>query len=1563
MKKVPRSLRQRTNISLDPALFQKDPKFVPLDAGQLKRDVEASAQAKEAALNTAKVKKGQLPPEDSRRRSSRQDLRKALEDIRDDKQNTEELADIDIESFVAAWENKLWDITGGDVEEYEEKVLDAGADLDNWYDIWEGADDSWERGASGHGFFWQFYYTFGRYFTKEGDQSQEDDVDAEGDTDDEDYTFAGNSENSEEYTPKTDVEGAADDDNIGSAIDQARADLTTSIQLLLDRFVDGEEVPDLSAILIADVLEWKVYNSGYKPDNNMLEYRRQLQERLTELDDMGRNWSTPGEDYLTGQDEFCFLAQDCDQQRDQFRHNGRQSIKWHLDEVLTMLPATSVICLDDVDRVVMRWEDEIWFANDDVAIYHATLEDVERDFKRWMQSWDYDLHNGRTGKDLFEKTLHKIVGDSFRSSGDTVSPDHNAASVTDSVDGATFSHQDNGHFDDSQLYGTEDDTLVNHGREQDVKSQESSAALPLSEQFSGDNPILVDENYIVTPDSAPHNKFGGSLPQVAAGNEGFGFTLASFPIEQRPIDRLPVDFPQNTVDPSLKFPSMLPGLTFAAATTDAASPSQERLSATSTAAQHSQDIDDDDEMDICDDGELYGSTNTPKLPPKSEILAQQATSSVEHATAPTIHDDVDMNDDVSHLEGDQFVFDPVNIEESTKAATTEPVVSNSDSELDDLAAAIMFEIEKTDASPPNEVESTSNPVVKPYETPQAKEPEPRLFAGFNFDLYKTADQKTTNTDQHTPRQKVVIDFGVSTSDLSQLMREPDKPQAAPQTSSFLFQTTEARHVVPADAVVAAETEATGLTKPVSEQPEQVALSEETQEKIFPDQKTLSNFSFNFDNLALPAMPKNFGFDASKWQVKELPSFSWSVPKTVQHNAVSPDTASEPLTKAHVAAAVPMTHEEFASASSANSEDDQVAAQNMPKPDEISVVEGDLNVPFLLQSANDELDNAPASEQAQESQVDPVEDLQSELSVSQDDKTSPETHSQDSQSTPPSSSVEDNVTATIDYLPALQAPQAVMATPEQIDRILQNHDAKHRELLAKMDSLKNIIASMQQSGDLQEQQEVEAVASEIETKVAEFGQFSERDIKEQLAHVSGMATEPDEKQQPAEVVADKAGTESVSQDITPPSDDVSDKQDGMTVVADGEDISSGPSGSEHIPLQKNNPELEPNVVEIAPNHVINSDCDKPAQPTGGLSDQNHIENTKNCDFDMVKDQLTQSAKLVSSDENAIRADATDKPESKAKLPNVRILRRTEYSSYAPAKKTKKAQKAQEAREFADIAGVNGKVRQQYAIRKRNEAAYAIAEKTLQEKKGVESKSIKRVEESPEIVIKRTEKSPEIVELSLVIEMYNQGWLDGPVGDLPPPVRNIGQALFNSYTNIDQQDEASALTQLNRLLKKWQLLFNMIQPYLDLRSSFDNTAEQEMRNHASKLRACRISTSYLKLAAQCRDQNNEFGARRYDDMAAKALQKKEELLDFTQRALDGMVENYHAYYQTAREMWNTSDFFFVASPGLSLHQLLEITLKEYSMRIKDAHAYFDVPFTELSTDVSTSEYSKSPFFDRH
>jgi hypothetical protein len=65
---------------------------------------------------------------------------------------------------------------------------------------------------------------------------------------------------------------------------------------------------------------------------------------------------------------------------------------------------------------------------------------------------------------------------------------------------------------------------------------------------------------------------------------------------------------------------------------------------------------------------------------------------------------------------------------------------------------------------------------------------------------------------------------------------------------------------------------------------------------------------------------------------------------------------------------------------------------------------------------------------------------------------------------------------------------------------------------------------------------------------------------------------------------------------------------------------------------------------------------------------------------------------------------------------------------------------------------------------------------------------------------------------------------------------------------------------------------------------------MRNHVSNLRACRISNRYLKLAAQCRVLNNDAGARRHDDMAAKALQKKEELLDFTQRALNGMGENY-------------------------------------------------------------------------
>jgi hypothetical protein len=128
-------------------------------------------------------------------------------------------------------------------------------------------------------------------------------------------------------------------------------------------------------------------------------------------------------------------------------------------------------------------------------------------------------------------------------------------------------------------------------------------------------------------------------------------------------------------------------------------------------------------------------------------------------------------------------------------------------------------------------------------------------------------------------------------------------------------------------------------------------------------------------------------------------------------------------------------------------------------------------------------------------------------------------------------VEDNFTVTVDYLPAHQAPQAVMATPEQIDRIMQNHDEKHRELLAKMDSLRNMIASIQQFGHLHEQHEVEAVASKIEAKVAEFGQFSERDIKKQLAHVSGMATVPEEQHQQAEVVADKVLEETLVEQQT------------------------------------------------------------------------------------------------------------------------------------------------------------------------------------------------------------------------------------------------------------------------------------------------------------------------------------------------------------------------------------------------------------------------------------------------
>jgi hypothetical protein len=179
-----------------------------------------------------------------------------------------------------------------------------------------------------------------------------------------------------------------------------------------------------------------------------------------------------------------------------------------------------------------------------------------------------------------------------------------------------------------------------------------------------------------------------------------------------------------------------------------------------------------------------------------------------------------------------------------------------------------------------------------------------------------------------------------------------------------------------------------------------------------------------------------------------------------------------------------------------------------------------------------------------------------------------------------------------------------------------------------------------------------------------------------------------------------------------------------------------------------------VVNIASNHGFDSANDKRTPSTEGLSGQKITDITKSCGVDMVNEQLTQSATPVSSDVKVVHEDATDKPESKTEVPNARILRRTEYPSYMPAKNTKKVR---EALEIADIAGVNGQVRQQYAIRKRNEAAYAIAEMTLQEKQGVESKAVNRVQESPEITIKQTEKSPEIVELSLIIEKYNQAWL--------------------------------------------------------------------------------------------------------------------------------------------------------------------------------------------------------------
>ncbi|KAH7083435.1 hypothetical protein BKA63DRAFT_584791 [Paraphoma chrysanthemicola] len=208
--------------------------------------------------------------------------------------------------------------------------------------------------------------------------------------------------------------------------------------------------------------------------------------------------------------------------------------------------------------------------------------------------------------------------------------------------------------------------------------------------------------------------------------------------------------------------------------------------------------------------------------------------------------------------------------------------------------------------------------------------------------------------------------------------------------------------------------------------------------------------------------------------------------------------------------------------------------------------------------------------------------------------------------------------------------------------------------------------------------------------------------------------------------------------------------------------------------------------------------------------------------------------------------------------------------------------------------------------------------------------------------RVEKHHEILKLARRIEKHNNEWRRTPISNLPPSLHNLGQILFDAYTNIDPYS-APPIKQFARLLKNWQLLRNMVDQYLYLHNHFDNTAVNRLQDRARAIRSDQMSiNNWTTLAAQARDENKDLGSQRYDRFAAPAIAHKQYLVDKTNEDLSALSTAYHAYYNTAQIAWTDYELFIKES---SLETMLNITLKDCSTRIREVYVIFRAECEEM------------------
>ncbi|CAO2655911.1 Nn.00g047140.m01.CDS01 [Neocucurbitaria sp. VM-36] len=138
---APKALKTRKcNTNVDTNEFMP-PIYTPVNQDQAIQDaIAAAAKVKEAILNEDKWPKGQLSPEDEKRRKSRRDIRNAVKDLVKLLSKTNELSKLDISQLAALRETAVWEKTRNatlDSSKYDEKILDELQDLGTWEIYWD----------------------------------------------------------------------------------------------------------------------------------------------------------------------------------------------------------------------------------------------------------------------------------------------------------------------------------------------------------------------------------------------------------------------------------------------------------------------------------------------------------------------------------------------------------------------------------------------------------------------------------------------------------------------------------------------------------------------------------------------------------------------------------------------------------------------------------------------------------------------------------------------------------------------------------------------------------------------------------------------------------------------------------------------------------------------------------------------------------------------------------------------------------------------------------------------------------------------------------------------------------------------------------------------------------------------------------------------------------------------------------------------------------------------------------------------------------------------------------